>query len=174
MPIKLSSISAPSQFSIGRRFCIHCATSRMKAAQTSGWARFCCPVHLMAIRQLRGLRCCSPLRDTRWRVASIIEKAKGMATNSLRGRPDAETTGHAGCSARRFGSFRSTPQARSERCDDLMASRRRRDPTRAHGAHASGAYSITSVARASTVGGMVRASAFATLRLMTSSNCVGC
>src|SRR5215471_4198560 len=35
-------------------------------------------------------------------------------------------------------------------------------------------YSITSSARASSVGGTVRPSAFAALRLMTSSNLVGC
>src|SRR5262245_25288067 len=35
-------------------------------------------------------------------------------------------------------------------------------------------HSITSSARASTVGGIVRPSAFAVLRLMTSSNLVGC
>src|SRR5260221_2077259 len=54
-------------------------------------------------------------------------------------------------------------------------------PTRPHGGHASEqrdelapVHSITSSARASSVSGTVRPSAFAVLRLMTSSNLVGC
>src|SRR6516225_7525298 len=50
---------------------------------------------------------------------------------------------------------------------------RRRRPTEKHDERAA-PHSITSSARASSVGGMVRPSALAVLRLMTSSNLVGC
>ena len=66
---------------------------------------------------------------------------------------------------------RSTPsETTCRRRADFVAKGHNRTPALAQAKH----YSITSSARASTLGGIARRSAFAVLRLIASSNFVGC